>query len=322
MNNPNYIRNGWYNRTKYELSKLTGDYRKMHEAYLFRDSISNLNLKEALNRNVALREAEFYFNKKQLAEKSQRTWIYISVIVFSFMIIISLLFFIYRQKSQMRVLKMERELQDFVSQRAMTVKADKAAIGRLEKEISDLKNEIEVREKSLDFREQSVKEREEIIKEISSNIKKELSEDLESRKRLVGQLLAEELEPVAKIVPRYFGRNSSDALRAEFRNELSKAVRRINSNGVFNRMETLADYMNGGLISELRNEVTKLDARDIKYLVFSLAGCSTNMIALLLGTTPEHCRNIKTRMISKIKKNGSEKALRLLNQWTEAEKIN
>lgn len=290
--NPDFLRNSWYNKTKHELARQTGDYKRMYETYVAMDSLGNLNLQEALDRNVALQEAEFYYSEKQLAEKSKKNWIYVSLIAISGVIILFLLLLLYKKHSKLRQMAIEQELKEFVSNSESTIKRERKIWEEKEKVHYDNENRLKDELRSLDEQDKS--------------IRNELNIAIEEKRKLLTESLETQLEPISRIANSYFKRNTTENERRKLNRELNKAIAKFNSEKNLTFIEKMVDSINEGIITKFKDEVPKLDTRDIRYVTFVLAGCSTNMIALLISTTPGHCRMIKKRLIEKVRKSGSE----------------
>ncbi len=296
-NNPEYIRNSWYNKARYELARQSGDYKEMYDKYVFKDSIADILLKEALDRNVALREAEFYYSKNELAEKSKAKWIYISITTASICAILLLLLLNYLQKVKFHQLETEQRLREFLDEKYLS--EDNSIIPTDEKEISP-----QVSKTIVDAQQESKKN----DNNINYNI------DIEGWRNLLKEVLANELDPVKSIAIQYFSKETDEQKKRELSINLGKIIEKINSEREATIIEKLVDSINDGVIAEIKKEVPNLNARDIRYLIFEMSGCTTNMIALLLNKKPSHCRIIKKRLIEKINESGSERAIQLLQQ--------
>ncbi len=199
---------------------------------------------------------------------------------------------------------MEQELREFIIASTNTLEEERGLIAEKEQN-------LKVREEKI--REQMNKERR-VLDETKKNIRDELNEDIEKRRNLLFSLLNTELEPVKKIAVLYFNQSSTDEYKKELNRDLEKIIKKINTTKVFSRIQTMVDSLNDGIVVKLKEDVPKLDERDIKFLTYELAGCTTNMTALLLDITPGYCRQIRRRLIEKIRKSGSQQAQDLLKR--------
>lgn len=135
--------------------------------------------------------------------------------------------------------------------------------------------------------------------------------------KLLNALLAEEFETIKKECEEYFDKNISDKEKDALSISLRKRIKRINSNVISTKIEKLSDAFNDGIITSVKAAVPELSEQYIKYIIFKYAGCTNNLISLLLNTSPQYCRTIKSRLIKKIELKDFDGKERIISKLRE-----
>lgn len=131
----------------------------------------------------------------------------------------------------------------------------------------------------------------------------------------VNALYSSALNDINQIFEAYYEHNNSSRHSKKVLEQVSKNIDALrNDNHKLAELEQVVNHVNDNAVEKLRKECTSLTNRDLRIIVYSLAGFTTNAICLLIDTYPENLYKIKHRLRNRIRESGIDNSSAIIEK--------